>query len=53
MEINQPMSVKLKVREHKLRSGVNGQEVLKLKGIKNTGINQALVYFKLCTLSML
>jgi hypothetical protein len=48
MEINQPMSVKLKVREHILRSGVNWQEVLKLKGI-----NKALVYFKLCTLSML
>ena len=40
MEINQPMSIKLKVRGHKLRSGVNWQEVLNLKGIKHTGIKQ-------------
>jgi len=53
MEINRATNVKLKVREHKLRSGVNWQEVLKLKGIKHTGINKALVYLKLCTLSML
>ena len=53
MNINQPVSVKLQVRKHKLRNGVNWQEVLKLKGIKHAGINKALVYLKLCTLSML
>jgi hypothetical protein len=34
MEINEPKSDKLKMRGHKLRSGVNWQWVLKQKGIK-------------------
>jgi hypothetical protein len=42
METNQPKSVKLKVRGHKLRSGVNWQGALKQKGIKHAGIKQGL-----------
>ena len=34
MEINQPQSVKPKMRGRKLRSGVNWQGVLKQKGVK-------------------
>jgi hypothetical protein len=40
MEINQPKSVKPKMRGRKLRSGVNLQWVLKQKGVKQTGLKQ-------------
>ena len=32
--MNRPKGVKLKIREGKLRSGINWQEALKQKGIK-------------------
>jgi hypothetical protein len=47
MEINQPRSVKPKVRGHKLRSGLNWQEVLKQKGMQHTGIKQDLGVFQI------
>jgi len=37
MEINQPKSIKPKVRGHKLRSSGNLQRVLKQTGIKQMG----------------
>jgi hypothetical protein len=43
MEINQPKGIQLKMRGHKLRSGVNWHGVLKQKGLKQTGIKQDLV----------
>jgi hypothetical protein len=42
MQINQPKCVKPKMRECKLRSGVNCQGALKQKGIKQ----MALAYLK-------
>jgi hypothetical protein len=45
MQINQPKGVKMKMREHKLRRGINWKGALKQKGIKQTGIKQGLGVF--------
>lgn len=42
MQMNQPKSVKLKMTECKLRSGINWQEALKQKGIKQMCIKEGL-----------
>jgi DNA-binding protein len=42
MELNQTESVKLKMRGHKLRRGVNWLGMLKQKGINHMGIKQGL-----------
>ena len=42
MQMNQPKGVKLKMTECKLRSGINWQEALKQKGIKQMGIKGGL-----------
>jgi hypothetical protein len=42
MQINQPKSVKPKMRERKLRSGVNWQGALKQNDVKQTGVQQGL-----------
>jgi hypothetical protein len=42
MVINQPESINLKMRGHKLKSGVNLYGELKQKGIKQTGIEEGL-----------
>jgi hypothetical protein len=42
MELNQMESIKLKMRGHKLRRGINWSGVLKQKGIKYMGIKQGL-----------
>jgi len=43
----QTNGVKQKMRERKLRSGVNCQGVLKEKGVKRMGVQQGLVAHKL------
>lgn len=43
----QTNGVKPQMREHKLRSGVNCQRVLKEKGVKQMGVQQGLVAHKL------
>jgi len=50
MEINQPSSVKSKMRERNLRSGANWQGVLKQKGVKQTCIKQGICYLRTCNL---
>lgn len=45
MQISQPKGIKPKMREHKLRTGVNWKGALKQKGIKQTGIKQGLGVF--------
>jgi len=40
--MNQPKDVKLKMTECKLRSGINWQEALKQKGIKQMDIKEGL-----------
>jgi hypothetical protein len=42
LEVNHPKSVKLKMKEVKLRSGVNWQVALRHKGVKQTGVRQGL-----------
>jgi hypothetical protein len=44
--LSQPDGYKPKVREQKLRSGVNWQVAWKQKGVKRTGINKGCVYVK-------
>jgi hypothetical protein len=43
----QTNGVKPKMREHKLRSGVNCQRALKENGVKQVGLQQGLVAHKL------
>ena len=45
MEGSQPKGVKLKLRDRKLRSGVNWERALKQKGVKQTGVKQGLGTF--------
>jgi hypothetical protein len=42
MQINQPMGLKPKAREQKLRSIVNWQGALNKKGVKRTCVKQGL-----------
>jgi hypothetical protein len=42
MECSRPKGIKPKMRECKLRSGINWQEVLKHKGVKQMGIKEGL-----------
>jgi len=46
MEINQPSSVKSKMRGSNLRSGVNWQGVLKQKDVKQMCLKQGLYYLR-------
>jgi hypothetical protein len=47
MQINQPKSVKLIMREHKSRSGVNWRGALNRKGVKQISIKQGHDVYKL------
>jgi len=42
LKVNHPKSAKLKMREFKLRSGVNWQIALKRNGVKQTDVIQSL-----------
>jgi hypothetical protein len=42
MECSQPKGVKQKMRERKLRSGVNWHGALKQKGVKQTAVKQGM-----------
>jgi hypothetical protein len=42
MQINQPKGITLKMTEHKLRSGVNWQWVLKQADVKHRGVKEGL-----------
>jgi hypothetical protein len=54
IESSQPKGVKFKMEDRKLRSGVNLQESLKQKGVKQTGVKQGMsVYLFVCVSSVL
>jgi hypothetical protein len=42
LDVNHPKSLKLKMREFKLRTGVNWQVASKQNGVKQTGVRQGL-----------